>query len=160
MQQAVKIGAACFWWRTCSNSFPVLPTFWCSLQDPADYSSTPGPANSIKILQTDPVQLSELLSRLSQLQVKPHQQWLQEVLEALQPHLRSLSTAQLSSNLQVLGGWGFMPPEPFMQELQEAVRMQLGSIPMRHIAGWYQLGAAVRKVGRLWDVVLTEAAVL
>jgi hypothetical protein len=81
------------------------------------------------------VQLSELLSRLSQLQVKPHQQWLQEVLEALQPHLRSLSTAQLSSNLQVLGGWGFMPPEPFMQELQEAVRMQLGSMPMRHIAG-------------------------
>lgn len=104
------------------------------LQEPADYSAD-SPAARGKILQTDPVQLSELLSRLSQLQVKPHQQWLQEVLEALQPHLTSLSTAQLSSNLQVLGGWGFMPPEPFMQELHAAVHLQLGSMPMRHIAG-------------------------
>ena len=101
-------------------------------QDPASGYAT---SSAAKILQTDPVQLSELLSRLSQLQVKPHPQWLEGVLATLQPHLRSLSTAQLSTTLQVLGGWGFMPPEPFMQELHQAVRAQLGApMPMRHIA--------------------------
>lgn len=87
-----------------------------------------------QLLQTDPVQLCELLARLSQLLVRPHQQWLQEVLDTMQPHLQDLSTAQLSSILQVLGGWAFMPPEPFMQDLHAALRLQLGSMTMRHIA--------------------------
>lgn len=80
------------------------------------------------------MQLSELLVRLSQLQVKPHQQWLQDVLDTLQPRLQELSTAQLSSMLQVLGGWGFMPPEPFMQQLHAAVHKQTHKMSMRHIA--------------------------
>lgn len=87
-----------------------------------------------KLLQTDPVQLCELLARLSELQVRPHQQWLEEVLETLQPSLQALSSAQLSSMFQVLGSWGFMPSEPWMQDLHAAVRKQLGSMSMRHIA--------------------------
>jgi hypothetical protein len=87
-----------------------------------------------KLLQTDPVQLCELLGRLSELQVRPHQQWLEEVLDTLQPRLQDLSSAQLSSTFQVLGSWGFMPSESWMQDLHAAVRTQLGSMSMRHIA--------------------------
>lgn len=98
-------------------------------------SSTTQPTTTTTgVLQTDPVQLCELLARLAQLQVKPHQPWLADVLTTMKPHLQDLSTAQLSSTLQVLGGWGFMPAEPFMQALQAAVRQQLGSMTMRHIA--------------------------
>lgn len=104
-------------------------------QAPAsDVSRSSSEARTAKLLQRDPVQLCELLTRLSQLQVKPHQQWLQEVLETLQPRLQDLSTAQLSSTLQVLGGWGFTPEEPFMHALNIAVKQQLGSMTMRHIA--------------------------
>lgn len=86
------------------------------------------------VLQTDPVQLSELLTRLSELQVKPHQQWLQGVLDTMQPRLHELSADQLSATLKVLGGWGLMPAEPFMQALHAAVTRQASSLTMRHIA--------------------------
>lgn len=97
-------------------------------------SLDPTSAPTGKLLQTDPVQLCELLARLSQLQVRPHQQWLQEVLDTLQPCLQDLTPAQLSSTFQVLSSWAFMPAEPFMQDLHTAVRKQLGSMTMRHIA--------------------------
>lgn len=72
--------------------------------------------------------------RLSQLQVTPHQQWLHDVLDTLQPRLQELSAGQLSSLLRVLGGWGFMPPEPFMAHWHAAVLQQLGTMSMRHLA--------------------------
>jgi hypothetical protein len=97
-------------------------------------SSSPQPPSS-RALQTDAVQVVELLSKLSELQVKPHQTWLDEVLlRTVGPALPDLSPGQLASLLQVLGGWAYAPAEAFMAALHGAVRRQLPRLTMRHIA--------------------------
>jgi hypothetical protein len=89
-----------------------------------------------RLLQTDPVKLVELLSHLSQLGVRPHAGWLQDVLDVLAPSLPALSAAHLASMLQVLGSWGFTPRAPFLQQLHGAVRRRLADreLSLRNMA--------------------------
>lgn len=89
-----------------------------------------------KVLQTDGSQLAQLLHKLSELQVKPHQQWLLDVLETLEPQLHQLTSAELSGCLHVLGSWCFTPPEAFMQAYHAAMQQQLqrNKLGLRHLA--------------------------
>eukprot|EP00879_Flechtneria_rotunda_P012978 GHRR01013551.1.p1 GENE.GHRR01013551.1~~GHRR01013551.1.p1 ORF type:complete len:406 (+),score=117.24 GHRR01013551.1:317-1534(+) len=80
---------------------------------------------SSSILQQDGHQLAQLLRRLSDLQVQPHQQWLQEVLHTLEPQLAGLTPAELSGCFKVLGSWAYTPSDQFMQQLVLAAMLHI-----------------------------------
>lgn len=92
--------------------------------------------NSSTILQKDGSQLAQLLQKLSDLDLKPHEQWLLDVLDILQPQLQQLEPAELSGCLQVFGSWSFTPPEHFMQAYHAATRqhIQQQKLALRHLA--------------------------
>jgi len=58
-------------------------------------------------------------------QVRPHQQWLQDALDTLEPQLMALAPTELSSCLQVLGQWGFTASKSFMQQFHAAAQQHL-----------------------------------
>eukprot|EP00878_Enallax_costatus_P006523 GHUV01006840.1.p1 GENE.GHUV01006840.1~~GHUV01006840.1.p1 ORF type:complete len:358 (+),score=138.67 GHUV01006840.1:1-1074(+) len=96
----------------------------------------PGIDSSSKVLQKDGSQLAQLLQKLSDLDLKPHEQWLLDVLDILQPQLQQLEPAELSGCLQVFGSWSFTPPEHFMQAYHAATRQQIQQqkLGLRHLA--------------------------
>jgi hypothetical protein len=69
------------------------------------------------------------------LQVRPHQQWLSDALDTLQPQLSQLNGAELSGCLQALGTWQFSPPNAFMQAFHAATSQQLQQqgLSMQHL---------------------------
>lgn len=94
------------------------------------------PIHSSKVLQTDGSQLAQLLQKLSELQVRPHEPWLLDALDTLQPQLQQLSPQELSGCLQVFGSWSFTPPQHFMQAYHAAAQqqMQCNKLGLRHLA--------------------------
>jgi hypothetical protein len=69
------------------------------------------------------------------LQVRPHQQWLSDALDTLQPQLNQLNGAELSGCLQALGTWQYAPPHAFMQAFHAATSQQLQqqALSMQHL---------------------------
>ncbi|WIA08946.1 hypothetical protein OEZ85_008363 [Tetradesmus obliquus] len=115
-----------------SQDGPLPP---CSLPSAPMSSAAAGSAISAKVLQTDGKQLAQLLLRLSELQVRPHQQWLTDALDTLQPQLSQLNGAELSGCLQALGTWQYAPAGAFMQAFHAATsqKLQQQALSMRHL---------------------------
>jgi hypothetical protein len=67
--------------------------------------------------------------------VRPHQQWLSDALDTLQPQLGQLDGAELSGCLQALGTWQYAPANAFMQAFHAATSQQLQQqvLSMRHL---------------------------
>jgi hypothetical protein len=69
-------------------------------------------------LQRDARQLSALLLQLARLEVRPHNQWLEEVLSVVRSQAPALGADELCACMRALASWGYMPDGPLLDAVE------------------------------------------
>ncbi|GBF92080.1 hypothetical protein Rsub_04427 [Raphidocelis subcapitata] len=69
-------------------------------------------------MQRDAREITSLLLQLSRLDVRPHNQFLEEALAVVQEQLPTLGAAELCACMRALASWGYAPPAPQLAALE------------------------------------------
>jgi hypothetical protein len=69
-------------------------------------------------MQKDARQLTQLLSQLARLEVRPHAQWLEEALSVVEGQMPLLNADDLCGCMRALAAWGWSPSTGLLAALE------------------------------------------